>query len=137
VISSARELFLVVIGLISLMIFSSCQGDRAETSMMNDSIGVEHFMRDVDEYSGVVQVEGVVSNVQADDQLFTLIDVREFEKCGVTDCAPLSLPVRWDGPQPAVKDLVKVRGRVEEMDGKLVFAAAGLIMSQPPTDSTN
>jgi hypothetical protein len=108
-----------------------------ETSLANGSIGVEHFMRNVDDYPDVVQVEGVVSDVRGNDRLFTLIDIREFEECGVTDCAPLSLPVRWGGTQPDVKDLVKVRGRVEKMDGKLVFAAAMLTKTQIPSDTTN
>jgi len=134
---SFRVLLFVVTGLLSVMTLCSCQSDHADASLTDGAIGVEQFMRGVDKYPGVVQVEGVVSNVASEDQLFTLIDVREFKACGVTDCAPLSLPVRWNGALPAVKDLVRVRGQVEEIQGKLVFAAASLTTSQHPADVTN
>jgi hypothetical protein len=73
-----------------------------------------------------VRVEGVVSAVAATEQSLTLIDVAELKRCGVVTCAPLSLPVRWNGPMPAVPDVVRLTGEVQDHQGKLVFLASAL-----------
>lgn len=86
-------------------------------------LGVEALMRDVDRHRGPVRVKGVVSAVAAQGRTFALIDLREFEACGLANCA-LTLPVRWTGDMPAVRDVVVVNGDVREADGKLVFVAS-------------
>lgn len=96
-------------------------------------LGVEEFMRDVDNYPGQVRLEGVVSAVAAEERVLTLIDVAELERCGVVTCAPLSLPVKWNGEMPAVRDVVLLKGEVSESGGKLIFLAHSLerIESEP------
>ena len=89
-------------------------------------VGVEALMHDVDRYRGTLQVEGAVSAASAETQTLALIDTKELEQCGVTTCAPLSLPVRWTGTLPAVGQLVRIEGSVSESDGKLVFIAQTL-----------
>ena len=96
----------------------------ADTAM--PVIGVEALMHDVDRYRGTLQVEGAVSAASAETQTLALIDTKELERCGVTTCAPLSLPVRWTGTLPAVGQLVRIEGSVSESDGKLVFIAQTL-----------
>jgi hypothetical protein len=85
--------------------------------------GVDEFMKNVDRYRGKVRLEGVVSAVAPEQQAISLIDAQEFQSCGVTTCAQLTLPVQWRGPMPAVGDLVRVEGQAQEVKGKLMFVA--------------
>lgn len=86
-------------------------------------LGVDDLMRNVERYrNGSVLVEGVVSLASAADKTLTLIDNREFEKCGL-GCAELMLPVRWSGTMPAVKERVRIEGQIQEDGGKLIFVA--------------
>ena len=86
-------------------------------------LGVEEFMRRPEDHPGRVRVKGVVSSVEAESRLVTLVDQKEWEECGQVNCAPLSLPVRWVGAMPRVEEGVAVSGRVEEQAGKLVLVA--------------
>lgn len=95
----------------------------AEKGGPQASVGVDDLMRNVDRYrSGPVRVEGVVSLASSTDQTITLIDNREFERCGL-GCAELMLPVRWSGSMPAVREAVRVEGEIQEDGGKLIFVA--------------
>ena len=81
----------------------------AKSSSTNVVLGVENFMKNVDRYRGNVRVEGVVITVSATNQMLGLIDVREFQTCGLEQCS-LSLPVRWTGTMPAVGQAVHADG---------------------------
>lgn len=99
-------------------------------------LGVEEFMREVDNHPGQVRLEGVVSAVAAEERALTIIDVGELERCGVVTCAPLSLPVQWNGEMPAVRDVVVLKGEVAESGGKLFFLANSLERIEPkPTET--
>ncbi len=98
----------------------------------NAVLGVETFMRGVSHYQGRVQVEGVVRTVSAKTHTLALIDVAEFEKCGLADCAELVLPVRWAGTMPSVGQNVRVSGEVQKQKTKLVFVASEVEKVQPP-----
>ena len=86
-------------------------------------LGVEEFMKHVDQHRGEVQVAGIVSTVAPTRKTLALIDSKEFKECGVVTCAAFTLPVKWDGEMPSVKDSVQIRGKAEEVDGKLIFVA--------------
>ena len=88
-----------------------------------DNLGVEELMKNVDGVHGIVRVRGVVSSILPQKQMLTLIDIEEYKKCRILTCAPLTLPVQWLGPMPAIRKLVEVKGEVQETKGKLVFAA--------------
>jgi len=103
----------------------------AESSKTNAVLGVENFMKNVEHYRGNVRVEGVVATVSASDQMLALIDVREFQTCGLEQCS-LSLPVRWSGTMPAVGQAVRTDGQVQEAKGKLVFVAKTLEKNELP-----
>ena len=96
----------------------------ATTSRADRVLGVEEFMEHVDDHHGPVTVEGVVSGVSSDERRVGLIDLAEFEDCGVVTCAAHTLPVRWPGALPAVKDQVRIQGTVETTNGKLLFVAS-------------
>ncbi len=83
--------------------------------------GIDEFMKNVDRYQGKVSLKGVVSALAPEQQTISLIDAQEFQSCGVTTCAQLTLPVQWRGPMPAVSDLVRVEGQTQEVNGKLMF----------------
>ena len=104
----------------------TAQAEAATTRPAQSSFGVDDFMRSVDRHRGPVSVVGVVSAASADKQTVALIDTREFAECGVTNCASLTLPVRWAGPAPAVAKTVRVNGEARDSDGKLVFIASAL-----------
>ena len=111
-----------------LLIFGLGQGLRAaETAPSPQAVlGVDEFMKNVDRYRGKVSLEGVVSAVAPEQQALSLIDCGEFQACGVTTCAQLTLPVQWPGPLPKVGDRVRIDGKVQEVQGKLMFVAEKL-----------
>lgn len=90
------------------------------------ALGVDEFMRNADPHRRTVSVVGVVSGASADKQVLALIDTKEFAECGTTECASLTLPVRWTGQMPAVRKTVRVEGAVQESAGKLLFVASAL-----------
>jgi hypothetical protein len=98
----------------------------AGSQMDSPVLGVQEYMKNVDRYKGQVRVEGVVSAVSPADQTLSLIDIQEFKECGITTCAPLTLPVKWQGPLPSVKDVVQLEGEVRKSGGKLYFEAKSL-----------
>lgn len=99
---------------------------ESATASTNAVVGVETFMRGVERYKGRVQVEGVVQKVSAKAKSVALIDVEEFRKCGLADCADAVLPVRWTGKLPEAGQAVRVTGEVQKQKGKLVFVASEL-----------
>lgn len=93
---------------------------------------VSAFMKGIDQHRGPSVVLGVVNAVQPEQHLLSLVDDAD---AGCTEggcCAPLTLPVRWSGPDPApaLGNPVTVRGQVEDAGGKLVFVASGMALRQ-------
>lgn len=100
-------------------------------------LDVETLMRNVDRYRrGPLTVQGVVSMADTASQTLALIDVAEFEECGVVNCASLTLPVRWSGQMPHPESLVRLNGKVREQDGRLVFVAETLRQTEPASGVT-
>ncbi len=121
---SLTAAFITTMALAFLLVFTIGQGLAAEVSApVQAASGLDDFMKNVDRYKGKVSLEGVVSAVTPEQQAVSLIDAKEFQACGVTTCAQLTLPVQWRGPMPAVRDLVRVTGQAQEVKGKLMFVA--------------
>lgn len=120
----AKSLSIVLITAI-LLVFSIGQDLQAGEAAVSPPkvLGVDDFMKNVDRYRGKVSLEGVVSTVAPEQKTVSLIDAKEFQACGVTTCAQLTLPVLWRGPVPSVGDLVRVEGQAREIKGKLMFVA--------------
>ncbi len=123
--SRKSSTFAVITALaVALLLVSGSRPQAGEAAATPQAIlGVDNFMKNVDRYRGKVSLEGVVSAVAPDQQAISLIDSGEFQDCGVTTCAQLTLPVQWRGPMPAVRDLVRLEGQSREVNGKLVFVA--------------
>lgn len=119
----------ILLGLIGTTTIASCGAAPENAQTAGDVLGVDQFMRSTAQYKDPVTVRGVVSAVHSDEQLFTLIDVLEYQECGVANCASLYLPVRWSGALPTVQEAVNVHGRVDEIGGKLVFHADAMTKS--------
>jgi len=120
----AKPLTIAVITAI-LLVSSMGQGLQAGEVAASPQkvLGVDDFMKNVDRYRGKVSLEGVVSAIAPEQQAISLIDGGEFQACGVTTCAQLTLPVQWRGPMPALRDLVIIEGQAQEVQGKLMFVA--------------
>ena len=110
----------------SMVAYNQAGGEGPAPSEAQPALGVDEFMKQVDQHRGTVAVKGVVSSTSAEKELLALIDVKEFEKCKRTSCSKLRLPVRWAGAMPELEDAVRVEGQVQESDGKLVFLAKSL-----------
>jgi hypothetical protein len=106
-----------------ILVFGIGQGLKAGDASPPKVLGVDDFMKNVDRYPGKVSLEGVVSTVAPEQRVVSLIDAKEFRACGVTTCAPLTLPVQWRGPTPSVGDLVRIEGQTRKIKGKLMFVA--------------
>lgn len=99
-------------------------------------LGVETLMKNAQRSPETIWVEGVVAAITPQKQMLALIDTKEFEECGITTCAALTLPVRWMGLFPKIRERVWVWGQVEEADGKLVFVAQRVELKPPKGDPT-
>lgn len=124
----------VFITLAMLLPAGCTAGAPAESS----AIGVNALTSDLAAFSGEILVEGVVQNVEAGSSVIWLIDVTEYESCGLVPCAgagflPIELPTTgdpslsgdlYDGTLPDVEDKVTVAGTVRAQDdGSLYFDA--------------
>lgn len=94
-------------------------------------LGVDALMKQTTPPKGTIRVEGIVASVDRSASLVGLIDAGEYESCGVTSCAALTLPVRWSGPLPNIKDRVRVEGEIKAANGKLIFLAHHLERVSP------
>ncbi len=91
--------------------------------------GINDAARNLKADTTVLSVMGVVQTIRQQDHLITLIDVEEFELCGLSDCC-LYLPVRWRGEMPKLKDLVTVSGKIDSTESGLLFTAAELYVQK-------
>jgi hypothetical protein len=99
----------------------------AELALPETVYGVEEFMKGTGtDRAGEVVVEGVVSAIVPDQPLLALIDRGEFQRCKLTNCAALTLPVGWTGAMPEVEEIVRVAGTIQETQGKRLFVARRL-----------
>ncbi len=126
--SSSKSLivaYVIAMTVVFLTVFSIGHGfEASEVAASPQAVsGIDDFMKNVDRYPGKISLEGVVSAVGPEQQTTSLIDAKEFQNCGVTTCAQLTLPVQWRGPMPAVGDLVRVEGQAQKVKGKLMFVA--------------
>lgn len=94
-------------------------------------LGVDELMTRDPMPRARIAVLGVVSAVDARSKTLALIDRTEFERCRVTSCASLTLPVSWSGAMPSVGQLARLQGQVTEAGGKLVFAARQVEVIKP------
>ena len=88
----------------------------ATTAVMDETpsqaVHVDDLTANPDEHTGTVLIQGVVAGVDQKENVFALIDAREFEACGTVACATNYLPVRVTGTLPEPLSLVQVSGEI-------------------------
>lgn len=81
-------------------------------------VGVDDFTSDPWAYDGDIAIRGIVSFVYPSDSVFVIIDVKEYELCGVLTCAINEIrisvpPDEYSGELPNLKDEVLVYGKIK------------------------
>ncbi|UCG84397.1 MAG: hypothetical protein JSW38_06170 [Dehalococcoidia bacterium] len=108
------------------MFIVGCQSNT-DNSDKNDPtpviVGVDDVAADPFAYVGPIAIEGVVSFVYPSNSTFVIIDVKEYELCGVVTCAINEIPITvppdsFTGTLPEVKDVVLTYGEIISSDNE-------------------
>jgi hypothetical protein len=114
-----RAFFRIALMLVVAMCFHSLA--RAE----GQPLQVDQFLREAKAGGEVSMVIGVACKADPAGKRFGLMDTRKFGCCDKPEnCVAGVLPVKWEGTMPAEKATVRVRGKVVEENGKLLFTAS-------------
>ncbi len=113
-------LFFVAVFSLGISLLPGCSADLKgpEREQINSIIlNVDDVAADPEAYSGIITVAGIVSFVNKSDSIFSIIDVREYELCGIVTCAANQIlistpPDRYSGELPSVEDKVIVSGKM-------------------------
>ncbi len=78
-------------------------------------IDVDDFAADPSAYNGFIGIRGIVASAHQSDSSFVIIDVREYELCGVLTCATNEITIivpsnEYSGELPNAEDIVIVYG---------------------------
>lgn len=107
----------------------------ANTAIPENLMGVNSLTADPQAFTGEIAVEGVVIDVDPASSRVRLIDLTEYETCGLNPCGsagvlPLHLPVTgeptatgalYEGELPSLEDAVVVVGEVRSGQSGLYF----------------
>ena len=115
-----KLLFIILLPLI----FWNC----GQTDNNSNLVEVEQVLATPTEFANqTLVVQGVVSQVNSDKQLFSLISKKEFEECGIADCnASEQLPIRYNGNLPKVGEKIEITGIVKQIQKGFVCEAQSL-----------
>lgn len=119
----------------TLMIGCGAQQSQSDTTASADSsISVDQLVKAGENLTSPLTVSGVVRSASASEDILTLIDAKEYETCGLSNCC-LFVPVRWTGDMPAIEAKVSVTGAIEKSPDGLVFVASAVMLetAAPPT----
>ena len=86
-------------------------------------MNVDELAEAPEKFPSEVTLRAVVAGVNESEGVFSVIDSREFEKCGVLTCARYYLPVKVEGELPKPKALLEITGKVVRSEKGLVFEA--------------
>jgi hypothetical protein len=107
-------ILLVVLALLGGVFVLGCQTESQQVPIVD----VDDFASDPWAYDGDIAIRGIVSFVYSSDSVFVIIDVKEYELCGVLTCAineiSISVPPdEYSGELPNLKDEVLVYGKIK------------------------
>ena len=94
-------------------------------SACNDAkaLHVNEVGSDPTAYSGTITIVGVTKGFStADTNVFGIMDLKE-KQCNTPNCNMTMLPVKYQGPLPAIGDEVQVTGSFVQVQGGYLFAA--------------
>lgn len=115
------------------------QADAVESSIQPDStltvvketpdqpVHVDDLFENLENHSGRISLQGVVAGSDADKGVFGVIDLREYEECGVLSCAKFTMPVRFSGDLPEAKTILTMTGEVVKTSDGYLFDAQELV----------
>lgn len=115
--------FALAISVALSLMLAGCSGGGGTAP---SQVSVNALTADPQAFSGEIAVEGIVQDVAADSSLIVLIDLAEYETCGLTPCdsagsLPLQVPLSgqptpagalYEGTLPALEDRVTAVGTV-------------------------
>lgn len=109
---------IVAILLIAFAIIS-CEGNKTQIASVDDVLNnPSEFI------SQETKVEGIVSQVNANKQQFSIIGEKEFDKCGIDECnANEQLPIRFKSELPKVGDKIEVFGQIKKTEEGFIYEA--------------
>lgn len=128
---SMRLLATLVALVAAVALLGGCSSQSAA-----DAVGVNAVAADPGAYTGEITMKGVVQLVDAEKSFINVIDVTEYETCGLTPCGsagiiPLFMPTSgepspagsvYKGSLPALEEEVLVTGEIKDAaDGSLIF----------------
>lgn len=117
---------LSVIGLTVLIIGCGAQKSKSDaTAQATASMSVDQLVKEGEHVTGPLTVSGMVRSASTSEGILTLIDAKEYEACGLSNCC-LFVPVRWRGDMPAVEARVSVTGTIEKSADGLVLVASAV-----------
>ncbi|MFV1994425.1 MAG: hypothetical protein ACC661_03220 [Verrucomicrobiales bacterium] len=86
-------------------------------------VHVDDLAKNPEDFKGEIVLRAVVVGVKESEEVFGVIDSREFESCGVLTCAKNTLPVKFSGDLPEPKTVVQVTGRMIQGEKGLIIEA--------------
>jgi len=102
------------------------KGEQPEKELLS----VTQYMKNILDYSGVVAITGIVSDVYPKQKLLVLVDAGKEKQCCSKDCGSLALPVQWAGQMPQISSLVTTEGTLHQENGKMIFVAERIIKAK-------
>jgi hypothetical protein len=109
---------IVTILLIAFAIVS-CQGNKTQIASVDDVLNNPNKF-----ISQETKVEGIVSQVNANKQQFSIIGEKEFDKCGIDKCnANEQLPIRFNSELPKLGDKIEVFGQITKIEEGFIYEA--------------
>ncbi len=122
--------------ILSTMCWYGCGAQQSKsdtTAQTISSMSVDQLVKDGEHVTGSLTVSGVVRSASTSDGILTLIEAKEYETCGLSNCG-LFVPLRWSGDLPAVEAKVSVTGAIEKSaDGLVLVASAVTTETAAPT----
>ena len=102
-----------------------------EIDVDSEILGVRHYMNNFSKYSSqTVQIEGIVSKIYKKRNIIGLIDIQELKECKVVTCAQLTLPIRWNGEMPQIRNRISIIGKAKKEQNGFIFIADSLIINE-------
>jgi hypothetical protein len=103
-----------VILILSVLVFS-CKADGLLGFPAAEGLDVHDVIADPFGYSGEITIRGgVMEKMDPRNNLFHVIDYREYRGCRSVTCAPKWISVVFDQELPKAWDIVEVRGVIEK-----------------------
>ncbi len=117
---SRKFIILVVLLALGCLFAGGCLASTQpinETTTPGVTVGVDDVAADPGAYDGIIGIKGIVSFVYPSDSTFVIIDVKEYELCGVVTCAINEIaitvpPDQYSGELPNVEDEVLVYSEI-------------------------